>query len=183
MPPIKVHIKKTTSGWRMASGLRVARGFILTFMLSGLISACATSPGRFSDTPDSLDEQAFTGLIGPLRPQQLREGQCGLFLWTRSEERELVFFGNGARAEGKMMIAGEETTYTRVSAEGGAVFGQHPRQKFQSGDVTITLILEIEGRTNMTGGAVVPRGSLRFEQKGGWKLVLPVGGLIACQPA
>ncbi|MEQ8736716.1 MAG: hypothetical protein RIC29_17470 [Rhodospirillaceae bacterium] len=166
----------------MAHDLKAARGFILALMLSVLVSACATSPGRFSDTPDSLDEKAFTELIGPLRPQQLHAGQCGLFLWTRSEERELVFFGNSDRAEGKMMIADEETTYARVSAEGGAVFGQHPRQTFQNGDVTVTLILEIEGRANMSGGAVVPRGSLRFEQTGGWKLVLPVGGLIACQP-
>lgn len=148
-----------------------------------LVAGCATSPGRFSDTAISLNEDAFSSLIGPLRPQQLLDGQCGLFLWSRDEGRNLVFFGLSARSEGKMMIAGQEVTLKRISARGEAFFGQHPNQTYKKGDISVTLSLGMEARPNMAGGAVVSRGSLRFEQTGGWNLVVPVGGLVACQPA
>lgn len=146
-----------------------------------LLGACATSPGRFSDTPDTLDEEAFAELVGPLSPQQLRTGQCGLFLWSRDDRQNLVLFGNGARAEAKMQVAGEEVTFTRVTAEGTNTLGQYPRQTYERGDLLVNLSIDIQPRPNLSGGAVVPRGSLRFEQAGGWNLVLPVGGLIACQ--
>lgn len=81
-----------------------------------------------------------------------------------------------------MMIAEQETTFDRISATGDALFGQYPEQIYQKADMTVTLVLEMQARSNMAGGAVVPRGSLRFEQTGGWNLVLPVGGLVACQP-
>lgn len=148
-----------------------------------LLGACATSPGRFSDTPDTLNEEAFTGLIEPLSPQQLRAGQCGLFLWSRDEKRDLVFFSLGSRAEAKMNIAGQEVTFDRTKAEGVSTLGQYPRQSYQRGDLSVSLSMDIESRANMSGGVVVPRGSLRFEQTGGWNLVLPVGGIIACETA
>lgn len=154
---------------------------LYTICVIAFLSACATSPGRFSDTPDTLDEEAFANLIGALRPQQLRTGQCGLFLWSRDDRQNLVLFGNGSRAEAKMQIAGEEVTFTRVSAEGVNTLGQYPRQIFQRGDLMASLSMDIQPRPNLSGGAVVPRGSLRFEQTGGWNLVVPVGGLIACQ--
>lgn len=147
-----------------------------------LLGACTTSPGRFSDTPDTLDETAFAGLIGALSPQDLRTGQCGLFLWSRDDTRDLVLFGSGSRAEAKMNIAGQDVTFARTAAEGANTLGQYPRQSYQRGDLSINLSMDIEPRPNLSGGAVVPRGSLRFEQTGGWNLVLPVGGIIACQP-
>ncbi len=147
-----------------------------------LIAACATSPGRFTDTPNSIDEDEFASLVGELRPQRLFEGECGLFLWERSEERELVFFGRGRQAEGKMQVAKQEIILKRISAEGDVVLGQYPVQTYQRDDLTVYLTLEFEARPNMSDGAVVPRGSLRFEQTGGWNLVIPVAGLVACQP-
>ena len=147
-----------------------------------ILSGCATSPGRFSDSPESIDEDAFASLIGALRPQRLLNGECGLFLWERSEQRELIFFGQGRQAEGKMQVAGQEVTLERVSAEGDAVFGQYPVQTYRRSDLSAHLTLEFESRPNMSGGAAVPRGSLRFEQTGGWNLVVPVAGLVACQP-
>jgi hypothetical protein len=146
-----------------------------------LISGCATSPGRYSDSPEAINEDAFAGLVGALRPQRLLNGECGIFLWERSEERELVFFGAGDRAEGKMQVAGQEVTLERTSAEGRVVFGQYPMQTYRRGDLTVQLSMEFETRPNMASGAVVPRGSLRFEQTGGWNLVMPVAGMVACQ--
>lgn len=154
----------------------------LTFVLACVAGSCATSPGRYSDTSDTLDEDAFAALIGELRPQSLNAGQCGLFLWSRSEQRSLVFFGLGNRSEGRMMIAEQEVSLRRTEAEGQMSFGHFPQQTYERGDIAVRLSLDIEPRPNLAGGAVVPNGSLRFEQKGGWNLVMPVGGLIACQP-
>lgn len=164
-------------------GYRAVLRLIWVIVLCSAATACATSPGRFSDTPETLDEAAFAELLGALSPQQLTKGQCGLFLWKRDQERDLVFFDGGRRSEGKMMIAGQETAFQRQSAEGDPFFGQYPQQVYQKGDMTVTLSLEIQPRSNMAGGAIVSRGSLRFEQTGGWNLVVPVGGLVACQPS
>ena len=162
------------------------RGFVSLsfcyFLVAALLVGCATSPGRFSDSPDSLDEGAFASLIGPLRPQRLLQGECGLFLWERSEQRDLVFFGKGKQAEGRMQVAGQEVTFERIAAEGDAMFGQYPIQTYRRGDLKVQLTMDFEARANMAGGVVVPRASLRFEQTGGWHLVMPVGGMVACQP-
>jgi hypothetical protein len=158
---------------------RVFGWLAMTIALAG----CATSPGRFTDTPVSINENEFESLVGALQPQRLLQGECGLFLWERSEARDLVFFGRGRQAEGKMQIARQGVTLERVAAEGDVVLGQYPIQTYRRGDLTVYLTLEFEARPNMAGGAAVPRGSLRFEQTGGWNLVMPVAGLVACQPA
>jgi len=73
------------------------------------------------------------------------------------------------------------TQFPRTQAEGAQALGQFERQTFEQGDYTLSVDVGFEQRTGMARGVVVPQGSLRLTQSGGWELIMPVGGLVACE--
>jgi len=76
---------------------------------------------------------------------------------------------------------GQTTQFPRTQAEGAQALGQFERQTFEQGDYTLSVDVGFEQRTGMARGVVVPQGSLRLTQSGGWELIMPVGGLVACE--
>lgn len=118
--------------------------------------------------------------VGVLAPQSLNAGECGLFLWLRSSDRDLVLF-SGPDSTARMMINGQEVVMPRTSAEGAQVFAQFERQVFQGGRHTLHVDVRFERRAGMARGVVVPQGSVRLIDDGGWEMVMPVGGLVACE--
>ncbi len=118
--------------------------------------------------------------VGVLAPQSLEAGECGLFLWLRSSDRDLIFF-SGPNSTARMMINGQEVTIPRVSAEGAQILAQFERQIFQNDRNTVHLEMRFERRAGMTRGVVVPQGSVRLIDEDGWEMVMPVGGLVACE--
>lgn len=124
-----------------------------------------------------------TNPIGTLPPQKLKQGTCGLFLWARKVDANLVFFGYGAQGGARMILNGEPVDLTRTAANGAALYGQYARQIYAHEGRTISLNLEFEQRSEVADGAIVRKGRLRFEDETGWAYVVPVGGLVACQRA
>jgi len=119
--------------------------------------------------------------IGTLAPRQLTAGTCGLFLWVRSSQRKLIFFAEATPGAGSMMFDNAPIQLTRTLADGASAFGHFARQEFVADGLDVRLDLTLDAREGMTDGVAVPQGSMRVEQSDGWQIVLPVGGLIACQ--
>ncbi len=117
--------------------------------------------------------------FGALAPRKVVRGQCGLFLWANGPERRLVFYGS-AEGEGRAMLEGREVVLQRGRADGAEVLGQFERQDYTDGAYQLHMQTTFERRPGLDRGAVV-QGTLRLTQAGGWELVQPVGGLVACE--
>ena len=85
-------------------------------------------------------------------------------------------------AVARVRIGGKELDLVRTDAAGERSFGHSPRQTYEGDGITLTVDLEIDLDRGLLAGAVVPAGILDFRREGGASVVLPVGGLIACQP-
>ena len=119
--------------------------------------------------------------LGELPPQTLGQGQCALFLWSRSEPPRRVFMALNSPAVARVRIGGRTVDLPRTSFEGESAFGHYPEQRFAGEGVTLSMQVEIEARGALVGGAVAPSGTLTFADRSGESVVLPVAGLVACQ--
>ena len=119
--------------------------------------------------------------IGTLAPQRLTPGSCGMFLWIRSAARKMVLFADAAPGKGLMIFDGQSVELSRTLADGPSAFGHFTLQEFAGAGLTVTLDLTLDAREGMSDGVAVPQGSMRVAQADGWQIVLPVGGLVACQ--
>lgn len=148
------------------------------------LAACAS--GRTPEPPRAADPApAASGAdvrIGALGARTLPSGQCGLFLWTRAAEPELVFFVNPESGQAAVVLDGRERSLSRLAVEAPVTDGRAGAQTFasQSGDVSVRLtVLETEP---VEGGYRVGSASLRFNDDKGWSSITPTVGLAACQP-
>lgn len=120
--------------------------------------------------------------LGTLAPRKLNVGECGMFLWARNAERNLVFFNTRGGA-GRMVLDGQEVSLTRVAADGAEVLGQFEQQTFSYDGLAIELQLQFESRPGLARGAVIPQGALRLKRNDGWEYIQPVAGLVGCEEA
>ena len=123
---------------------------------------------------------ASDGEFGRLAARKLSKGSCGLFLWTKSSDRKLVFFStpNGGAS---VVLGGAEVELERSAVEGAEVLGLYERQTFIRPNERLQVTVGFERRPGMDRGVVVPQGSLRLVRPDGWEMILPVGGLVACE--
>ncbi|MDX2223656.1 MAG: hypothetical protein SFV21_12960 [Rhodospirillaceae bacterium] len=156
------------------------------------LTACGGLPDRLSPfssdpepaaapepTPESAT--ALEARIGELPAQSLRKGKCGLFLWTRTVDRKLVFFAESGDTSARMPIDGRQQYIPRVNAEGESVLGQPAQQAYVWRDLRVDVAIQFERRAGLARGAVVPQGTLKVSGRDGWEYLLPVGGLVACE--
>lgn len=156
----------------------ITAGFILAALCLG---ACTTAPVASSGAaPRAAADLANDRAIGTLTPRKLAAGECGMFLWAKTAERNLVFF-NTRGGDGQMMLSGRETKLTRIAADGAEVLGQFETQTFKHEDMSIELQIQFEQRPGLARGAVIPQGALRLKRDDGWELFVPVGGLVGCE--
>lgn len=150
------------------------------------LSACATDGAApaVSRAPSAaaLNASDTTREIGTLPPRKLAAGECGMFLWAKSAERNLVFF-NARGGDGQMVLGGREAKLARIAADGAEVLGQFENQTFRYGALSIELQIQFERRPGLARGAVIPQGALRLKRDDGWEYILPVGGLVGCEEA
>ncbi|WP_119681672.1 hypothetical protein [Indioceanicola profundi] len=161
------------------------QGTLAALMLAAtLLQACAAQlqPAREAAAAGSPAPINPDTRLGELPPQRLAAGQCGLFLWGRTVPARLVLFGAGRDGGARIAMDGRIVDLLRASAEGDPVFGQFPRQTFKGEGAEIGLTLEFERRPDLVGGALVPRGVLDLRDADGWSHVMPVAGLIGCEP-
>jgi len=151
------------------------------------LAACASQP--FESAPPAASSsvaapsvQGAGVRIGALTPRKLAAGECALFLWARTSERKMVFFG-GRDGVGKAVIDGREVSLTRETVDGRELLGQYESQSFAYQGHHLLMQLGFEQRPGLDRGAIISQGTLRLKQADGWEYILPVGGLVACESA
>lgn len=148
------------------------------------LAGCGAMPERLSlpkaaervNPPTTIDQR-----LGSLQSQRLGAGECGMFLWSRAEDRPLIFFSNTKTGDARVMVDGRQQEILRVSGTGEAVAGQQPNQSFLWRDLRFNVAVDFERRRELTRGAVIQRGTLQLQHRDGWEYVVPVGGLVACE--
>jgi hypothetical protein len=150
------------------------------------LAACGGGPdlpGVAAGAPATIDAPSTDEVrIGALGSRELGSGQCGLFLWSRAESPELVFFANPESGVAAIVLDGRERALQRLAVEAPVAGGRAGSQTFatETGEVSVRLtVLETEV---VEGGYRVGSASLRIADDRGWSAVVPTAGLAACQP-
>ncbi|MDP3459465.1 MAG: hypothetical protein Q8S09_09340 [Hyphomonas sp.] len=147
-----------------------------------LIAACAGGPKPVGGTAKAAASAVSAVPKEGLPPQELKPGQCGLFLWGMSAPRKFVFFKEGTSRTALILVDGVAISIPMTSA-GGDVFGQFMTQmKFVSSASGQTVIATIEPGQPLDGGQRVESGNLLFRNADAWETVMPVTGVRACLP-
>lgn len=130
-----------------------------------------------SPVPDGLP-------LGALPKQDLKPGECAIFLWKTGEGARLLLVAWPDPPRARILLDGKPVDLPRLPAAAGAapVQGQDPHARYGDGAITLTLDLTIEARAGLTDGAVIPSGSLAFGRQNGESIVVPVRGLLGCRP-
>ncbi len=120
--------------------------------------------------------------IGELAPQRLPPGRCGLFLWSRSEQPAFILYATDTPARALMVLEGREQALMRTTIGGERILGHFERQTFANGEVSFEVDLTYDRERPIQDGAIIKLGVMRTRDAAGVETILPVGGMIGCQP-
>jgi hypothetical protein len=150
--------------------------------LASALSSCAgggDGPAAPSPVPAAA---AGDGLdLGTLAARDLGSGQCGLFLWTRTQDPQLVFFSNPETGEAAVVVDGRERALRRLGVDGPTTGGRGA-QSFATATGDVSARLTIQETEPVQNGYRVASASLRVTVEDGWSGVIATAGLAACQP-
>ncbi|TPG43728.1 hypothetical protein EAH79_05495 [Sphingomonas koreensis] len=148
----------------------------------GFVLAAAPAAAR-RDTPPAPAPliASVDGLpIGEIPKQQLPARGCAAYLWSAGASHVLIAMASADPAQLRVALDGKLSDYARASASGAGGFGLDQTTTYQGGDVTAVLDINVQSRAQLTGGAIVPSGTLTIERPGKDTVIVPVGGLIGC---
>lgn len=166
-------------------------GFIVVSSLVVMVAGCATSAPTLekksektisskkagaTDVAKQELEKTKTGLPA----QALANGECGLFLWTRRETPEFVFFSKSGEETAKFWFEKKEQALARTGV-GGEVFGQQLTQQFFKLPDGRKLELTMTPGDMLVGGQRVPEASFRITDAEGWATMIPSAGVTVCK--
>ncbi len=117
-----------------------------------------------------------------LPTQTLASGQCALFLWARTTPPRRVFMALQDPAVARIRVDGRSVDLPRTAAEGESAYGHAPMQRYAGEGITLTMAIQMDARSGLVGGAVIPNGSLEYRDARGWETIIPVAGMVGCQP-
>ncbi len=141
-----------------------------------LMLTAAEKPPEPRPLPRSID-----GLpIGAIPPQDMPAAGCAAFLWSNTTTRALVAMMTTQPPRVRLAPAGAITDLVRTEQAGGGNFGFAAHSDYEGGDYRVSVDIEIVERADLTQGAVIPAGALRFEKTGGDAVIMPVVGIIGC---
>ncbi len=118
-----------------------------------------------------------------LDAQELKPGQCALFLWSRSERPVFILFAPDNPAKAAARVGGRVVQFDRKSTSGARVLGHFEKQAFASGRYAFEIELAYDQERPVQDGALIDHGVLRSRDKKGNVTVVPVGGMIGCKKA
>ena len=163
--------------------MKFSSAFSIVFLL--LLLGCTNIPQENGAQPlQNASAKVKGGLVVPdkgLPAQTLQPGECGLFLWTRREQPEFVFFSGGSSEKALFWNEGAILALKRVRY-GGDVFGQQLTEQGFASEDGRDIQLTMTPGDELVSGQRVPVASLQITDSEGWKTMVPVAGVAACQP-
>lgn len=155
-------------------------------VVSTLLFVSALCACQYPDVAETAEvsrpsQQAETAELPGLGPQTLDPGDCGLFLWSRTDARTFVFFHRAGEATAKFFDDDHSENVT-IAGVGGTLFGQfHSSTDWILADGR-SFELMLEPGEELDGGQRVSGGVLTLVDADGWRTKTPVSGVRACQP-
>lgn len=160
-------------------------------MMTGLaLAGCASGGNGAQATRESPASAAAGSPLTPatelvpqsgLGPQALERGECGLFLWSKTAPDRFIFFQKAQSGEALMKI-GADTVLVSQTANRGEIFGQFMTEQAFAAPGGQQVWLGFEPGESLDGGQRVASGQLKITSPEGWRTLVPVLGVRACQP-
>lgn len=157
--------------------MSVRRGFLAALALA-MLSACASSP------PFELKRDGIP--FETLPSQRLKAGECAMFLWTNdreSAEPRRIMMVAGDPLVARVKIAKRFFTFDVRDQSGETKGGLYSQLSFSGYGAKFRLDLKFAERDRLEQGFLVESGTLDYESANGWTAVMPVAGIVACEPA
>lgn len=120
--------------------------------------------------------------LGAIGKQALPPAGCAAYLWNTGEPRQLVAMATAEPGALRVSLDGKTLDLPRTMAEGVAGRGLATVSRYAAGEVTASLELSTMERPDLRDGALAPEAMLTVERVGKDAVVMPVAGLIGCQP-
>lgn len=147
------------------------------------VANCASAPtiqndpqARLAAIQPAIDSVPASGL----GPQELKSGECGVFLWSQTDVSKFIFFSK-ALSGSAVFAQGRQPMRLTQSGVGGDIFGQfNTRMEYVANDGRV-LTLDLVPGDLLEGGQRIESGLLTLADREGWLTKLPVLGVRACQ--
>lgn len=146
-------------------------------MLLALALAQAVAPPA---PPPALDDPALPLRILP--PQELPPTGCALFLWQQGPERRLLMMARTDNGTARVALESGLLDLRAAAGSGPIILGFAQNTRFSDGQTTLDWSLAIEQRADIADGGVVSGGMLTVTRVGHDQAVIPVTGIVGCQP-
>jgi len=141
-----------------------------------LLASCASQ----QVAAPTAERNAANEAAGGLSARQLAGGECGLFMWTLTQPRKLVFFSRATSGAAVSEIGDQERAFVQTGASGD-IFGQFMTQTdFQSAGGAERLRLNLVPGEALEDGQRTKEASLIYTDAEGWETIVPVRGVRAC---
>lgn len=124
--------------------------------------------------------QAAPLTLGTLPRQDLPANGCAAFLWSRTDQPQLVASVTAEPGSLRVSVDGRAIDLPRVAAEGATAKGFASTARYGAGDLSATMALAAVERPDLADGALVQEATLTLTRAGQDTLVVPLGGLIGC---
>ncbi|WP_300381611.1 hypothetical protein [Henriciella sp.] len=175
---------------RSSSGISV-----LAVLLAALVAACSSQPDPVPEVPESdatapAPATSQTSDLLPavnavpesgLGPQNLESGQCGLFIWNKTAPDQFIFFARSQTGQATFKVGGETVTGTQIINR-GSIFGEFMTEQGYTAPDGAQVVLNVRPGQVLQGGQRIEGGRMTITTTEGWRTVIPVLGVRACQP-
>lgn len=160
-------------GLKYSLGIKLLGNALSIFVLSVSLQACATI-----ETPSSTNASQNKVIESEgLSPRELKEGECGLFVWTGENKTFVLFSQNGRDVS--FAKDGQELSLTSVKPDTLDAFGQAPQQMFKDNEGN-SYVLSLRGAEVIEKGIQYTQGRLNYKNNEGWDVVESAFGVSTC---
>lgn len=157
-------------------------------LATALATACSSrpDPAPVEQARQTVDPQTLVPAVNVvpesgLGPQQLERNECGLFLWNRTEPTQFIFFEKAQSGRATMQIGAEAVEVTQTINR-GQIFGEFMTEQGFAAPGGEQVMLTVVPGEPLQGGQRVEQGKLEIVTPEGWRTLIPVLGVRACQP-
>jgi len=116
-----------------------------------------------------------------LPAQRLSPGECGLFFWSKTDVSQFVFFMRAAEPSALFLID-EAPSELSLTSTGGTLFEQFFTEMNYLTNEGQEIALDFAVGEALEDGHRLPSGRISYADQEGWRTVLPIIGVHACQP-
>lgn len=150
------------------------------------VAACSSRPDPAPPAPQAVDPHTLVPAVNVvpesgLGPQTLASNECGLFLWNRTDPTQFIFFQREQAGQATMQIGARAVTVAQT-VNRGQIFGEFMTEQGFAAPGGEQILLTVVPGEELRGGQRVEQGKLEITTGEGWRTLIPVVGVRACQP-